>query len=96
MLRYEMYKKSCKSFYNESYYWSALPNKFYTDDGEGNWIESCDNSHGGLDVSWVWQYPRYENFIQDKFIEFIGDIINITINDNWGSEQIEYIKKLLK
>lgn len=39
--------------------WGGLENKFYTT-YNSSWIESTDNEHGGIDVSWAFhQSPDY-------------------------------------
>lgn len=49
------YVIACKSFANDTRDWFAIGNRglLYTTDGGQGWKESCDNAHGGIDISWA-------------------------------------------
>lgn len=50
----EDYKVVCKKFRDDSMEWGACDTyKFYTATDCFNWVESCDNNNGGIDVSWA-------------------------------------------
>lgn len=51
-MTYNGYLLSCLDFAKETVHWAALDHKFYTADEIG-WVESCDNSIDGIDVSWA-------------------------------------------
>ncbi len=56
-MTYDEYVAACKDFSKNSQEWIRMENgKFYTTNqtSEG-WEESCDNAHGGLDVSWAFR-----------------------------------------
>jgi hypothetical protein len=44
----------CKKFAFDSREWYELPDgPWFTTAGIEEWEESCDNAHGGIDVSWA-------------------------------------------
>ena len=59
-MKYSDYLTICKEFANDSRTWSALEeSRFYTTD-ISLWIETPDNAHGGLDVSWAFHRTESE------------------------------------
>ena len=48
------YTEAAIAFSKESQDWTGLPyRRYYTTDGNTGWKETCDNEHGGLNVSWA-------------------------------------------
>ena len=65
-MTYNEYAAACKNFSRNSQEWIGMDSrKFYTTSqtSEG-WEESCDNAHGGLDVSWA--FHRAEKDIEEE------------------------------
>lgn len=53
------YLKICVKFAEDTATWGGLENKFYSTHDAG-WVETTDNEHGGIDVSWAFhQSPDY-------------------------------------
>ena len=59
-MTYNEYLESCLIFSHDSQQYIGLDGtKFYTTPQNGTgWEESCDNSHGGLDVSWAFHFSE--------------------------------------
>lgn len=56
------YIKSCIKFAADTKDWAQVDyDKYYTATQNGDWEESCDNHHGGLNVDWAFLVP--ESFI---------------------------------
>lgn len=51
----EKYTNCCKKFAEETREWAGLRSfsRYYTSKDDCDWAETCDNAHGGLDVSWA-------------------------------------------
>ena len=62
---YSEYLNACRNFAQETRNWSYLPvGRFFTtnDSEESGWTETCDNAHGGLDVSWA--FGKEDDYIE--------------------------------
>ncbi len=55
------YTEACISFAHDSREWGDLmPFMIYSTDGRASWIETSDNAHGGIDVSWAFHLSDEE------------------------------------
>ena len=61
--------------------------KFYTT-YNGNWIETCDNAHSGIDVSWA--FHQFADTIREDapahFKKHFLDLVEQGIDENWNLE----------
>lgn len=72
------YLTQCLRFSEDSEEWGNLEhNKFYTT-GQNDWIESSDNGHGGLDVSWAFKLSANEiiKLYKEKLFKEVKFILN--------------------
>ena len=80
----EEYTLTCKEFAHDTESWGGLTDcRFYTTDGVGCWDESCDNAHGGLDISWAFHCTdaeierrarrRYESELKQELNDALDD-----------------------
>lgn len=59
LMSLDEYESACRKFAEDQRSWEGLePGQFYTTNGPGDWKESCDNAHGGLDVSWAFYQTK--------------------------------------
>ncbi len=50
----ESYIDCCKKFAKDTQGWARLDDyNYYTTQNDSDWAETCDNAHGGIDVSWA-------------------------------------------
>lgn len=66
------YLTVCIKFAEDTATWGGLENKYYSTDStyDAGWVETTDNEHGGIDVSWAFhQSPKYiEEHAADEFL----------------------------
>lgn len=91
------YTAVCLNFAKETAEHSELSSTaFYTTRGS-SWWETCDNSNGGIDVSWA--FHQSEEYIKENaaqfFVDEIASLVNLAIDDEWDSEQLEYIAEMV-
>lgn len=55
------YLKICIKFAEDTANWGGLENKFYSTHTAG-WVETADNEHGGIDVSWA--FHKSQEYIE--------------------------------
>ena len=95
------YIQICKNFAEDTYEWNSLPSPgFFTTGGSGEngWSKTCDNDHGGIDVSWAFHCTEEEIEKQavGKLLDyFMNDIENDT---DWfeSKEDVWYIKQTIE
>lgn len=51
------YLTACIKFAEDTVNWGGLENKFYSTH-DVSWVETTDNEHGGIDVSWAFHQSR--------------------------------------
>lgn len=95
----EEYKEVCIQFAKETKDWNQLNKyKYYTSNGN-SWEESCDNAHGGLDISWAFQMKenKIKELAPQKFVDLIKEEIQTAIDNDLSSDEIgELVNTLLK
>ena len=87
------YTNICIKFAEDTAEWFALDNyKFYTTSIFG-WKESCDNAHGGIDISWAFHMDGME--IRERAPqEFINELVMFIANScDIGEDELKYIEK---
>lgn len=87
------YADICKRFAADTIEWSRLPtHNFFTTSGDG-WKETCDNAHGGLDVSWAFHLDekRIEESAAEELFELLMEMVRLARDDEWDTEGYEYI-----
>ena len=62
-----------------------------------NWVESSDNAHGGMDVSWAFHLSEKE--IRERapyqFINDIRELLQVAVDDGWDKDGLQAILDLL-
>lgn len=65
------YLKICIKFAKDTENWGGLGNKYYSTYDAG-WVETTDNEHGGVDVSWA--FHQSLDYIKEHAVEeFLAD-----------------------
>nr|DAF32280.1 MAG TPA: hypothetical protein [Ackermannviridae sp.] len=84
-MTYNDYLADCLDFSKASWTWSELdPRKpFITTDGNG-WQETCDNSNGGIDVSWAFHLnaDKVRAAAPQKFADAFTELLQLSIDDD--------------
>ena len=87
------YADICKRFAADTKEWSRLDDsRFYTTNHSG-WCESCDNAHGGLDVSWAFHLDekRIEESAAEELFELLMEKLRLALDDEWDIEGYDLI-----
>lgn len=89
-LTYNGYLLDCLDFAEETAHWAALDRKFYTTDGIG-WLESCDNSCGGIDVSWAFHLSADEirKDAPQHYADAIIGLVQLAIDERWDADTMQ-------
>lgn len=92
------YLNDCNDFARCSADWSELdPRKPYiTTNGHG-WQESCDNSNGGIDVSWAFHQDPADifDYAAQHFADSFTQLLQLAIdNDDRDPDQLQAIVDL--
>lgn len=75
------YRQAVREFLADSREWAGLePTTFYTSDLGGHWRTSCDNAHGGLDVSWSFWATRDRGEYYDPPIATLETLTDVQID----------------
>lgn len=90
-MTYRDYAEACQIFSVETANWNSLDNnKFYTTGTNCPWVETADNAHGGIDVSWAFNesedyiYDEAEHHFRNHFIRLIEQ----GIDENWDMKLV--------
>ena len=79
-MNYKTYLEACKKFARDSEPWLRKDDcSFYVTRGDdSDWVESCDNACGGIDVSWAFhmtdekiEQEAPERYAQEIILAFI-------------------------
>lgn len=95
-LRFQSFLKSAIKFAQDTAEWYNLTESFYTDDGNDDWRESCDNQHGGLDVSWAFHKTTAEvraEALGEYFYQVGALVEGILDGDELNVDYINYVLK---
>lgn len=79
------YIESCMKFAADTKDWAKLDYyKYYTATQNGNWEESCDNVHGGLNVDWAFLLSESNvmRLAPDFFVKECRDKLISLIDNN--------------
>lgn len=71
---------------------------FYTTTNiTNNWIESRDNTHGGMDISWAFHLSEQEikKLAPYQFINKIIELLQVAVDDGWNKDELQFILDLL-
>lgn len=88
----KIYSAICKDFSHATADWSELSDfKFYTTVAGHSWEETCDNAHGGIDVSWAFHLSDFEIEAQagETLYDLLMNELNVAIDDGWDLSQIQ-------
>lgn len=93
------YTDSALKFAADSAAWGAIrPYAFYTTGYPGEWEETADNGHGGLDLSWA--FHEQESAIRDaapqRYVDEIADQLEQGIDEGWDAEQLRCVLELMR
>lgn len=86
-------------FAEDTMEWGGLPEQqwYTTTNSTNNWIESSDNAHGGMDVSWAFHLSEKE--IRERapyqFINEIRELLQVAVDDGWDKDGLLSILDLL-
>lgn len=92
------YIDCCKEFAEDTKNWGKLNQyNFYTTNGLC-WNESCDNNHGGLDISWA--FHKTSEYIEQEapqiFINIFTDQVSQGIDEQIDESQWNILLKNFK
>lgn len=80
------YISCCKKFAEDTQKWGKLDGcKFYTTKDDWDWEETCDNAHGGFDVSWAFHMSAadIEKYAPQEFCEIVINILSWDFEDGF-------------
>lgn len=89
----ENYAEICKKFSHDTAGWSGLIEyNFYTTDS-GDWSETSDNAHDGVDVKWAFHLTDKEIEMRaaEELFEKLMEELDLAISDKWNSGEFETI-----
>jgi hypothetical protein len=70
---------------------------YTTTNNTNDWVESSDNAHGGMDISWAFHLT--ENKIRElapyQFINEIRELLQLAVDDGWDKDGLQSILDLL-
>jgi hypothetical protein len=95
MTKFEKWAADAADFGVETMKWGGLDSRrFYTSAGAG-WEETCDNAHGGRDVSWAFRLRREEvkEKAPAKFLELLKADIQQGIDEKFDEQQWQSVLK---
>lgn len=73
--------------------WLSEQQWYTTTNSTNNWIESSDNAHGGMDVSWAFHLSEKE--IRERapyqFINEIRELLQVAVDDGWDKDGLQSI-----
>lgn len=82
MYNLKKYIESVKKFVEDTKEWGNLDRYQHYVAVNGEWVESCDNAEGGLDVSWSFKKDVDLVLIKEHFIEEITNMLRCLALDN--------------
>lgn len=90
------YIECCKKFAEDSKSWYTFDiYKFYTTDNYSwDWKETCDNAHGGLDVSWAFHMDTadIEKYAPEEFRRSVAEDL-LALADN-GADYDVFVNRI--
>lgn len=89
------YTTICINFANDTKEWGNIdPYKFYTTQGV-SWVETADNAHGGLDVSWAFQMSneQIKRYAHKEYLKQLQAAVEQAIDEDFDSEQVYVLVK---
>lgn len=97
-MKIKNYAEICKKFAAETAEWHRLPEgEFYTTLGK-DWVETCDNAHGGFDVSWAFHETAaaIDAEAGDYLLQEVGNLVRLARDDEWEPEGLDLILDMLE
>ena len=87
MYNLKEYIESVKKFVEDTKDWGYLDIcKMYMAVGS-DWVETCNNAEGGINVSWAFKLDDVdEDLIKKHFIEEIADLLRCLAIDNGATD----------
>lgn len=70
---------------------------YTTTNNTNDWVESSDNAHGGMDVSWAFHLSEQEikRIAPYRFINEIRELLQVAVDDGWDKDGLQFILNLL-
>ena len=70
---------------------------YTTTNNTNDWVESSDNAHGGMDVSWAFHLSEQEikRIAPYRFINEIREPLQVAVDDGWDKDGLQSILDLL-
>lgn len=86
-------------FADDTREWGGLPEQgwYTTTNNTNDWIESSDNAHGGMDISWAFHLPesKIRELAPYEFINEIRELLQVAVDDGWDKGGLQSILDLL-
>lgn len=92
------YTTAAKRFSADSAGWGDIsPYAFYTTAGD-RWAETCDNAHGGLDISWAFHEnaATIEAEAPQRFLDQLADLLEQGIDEQCDAQQLSALLDLMR
>lgn len=89
----EKFAEICKKFSSDTAEWGGLDEyNYYTTDANG-WVETSDNAHGGVDVSWAFHLSaeEIEQRAAEELYERLMNELYLADSDGWEAEKFKII-----
>lgn len=70
---------------------------YTTTNNTNDWVESSDNAHGGMDISWAFHLSEQEikRIAPYQFINEIRELLQVAVDDGWDKDGLQAILDLL-
>lgn len=100
-MNFEFYKKCCLKFAEDSKDWFELDDGcFYTTDYDEGWLETGDNSSGGIYIDWCFHLNKeeIEKRALKEYVKFFAEYIDLVACEGWfeGDDGLEKLNEHLK
>lgn len=92
------YTTAAQRFAEDSREWGGLDQyKFYTTAGD-EWRETCDNAHGGLDLSWAFRETSATIAAEapQRFLDQLADQLEQLIDEEADGQQLAALLDLMR
>lgn len=95
----DYYTKIAIKFAEDTREWGGISEFVWytTTNNTNDWVESSDNAHGGMDVSWAFHLPekKIRELAPYRFINEIRELLQVAVDDGWDKDGLQSILDLL-
>ena len=87
------YAEICRNFAHDTKNLETLSTYHFYTTNSTSWEKTCDNAHGGIDVSWAFHLSDAEidSRAAEILFENLKDLISQAIDEGWDAEQLKGI-----